>query len=82
MKTIDLTPTWGEWGNVFWRFAISGEREALKPLRHDMAKALAAAQAFKEIQHSLPDDLYAQVSATFHAEMAKQGFPQTSEEVV
>jgi hypothetical protein len=82
MKTINLTPTWGEWGNVLYCLAISSAEKSLKNLRPDMAKAFAAAEAYRKIQHKLPEDLAAEADAVFRAEMAKQGFALTSEEAV
>ena len=51
---IDVTPTWGEWGNVFFRFAVSGESQALAKLHRDFALAMSAAEAFgpAHISHS------------------------------
>ena len=33
MRTIDMTPTWGEWANIYRRFAESGEAKAVRELR-------------------------------------------------
>lgn len=32
MRTIDMTPTWGEWANIYRRFAESGEAKAVREL--------------------------------------------------
>lgn len=77
MRTIDVAPTWGEWGNIFYRFAVSGERKIVESLHPDLAKALSAAQAFSAIQASLDVVQLDEATTVFHAEMAKQGFPLT-----
>lgn len=78
--TIDVTPTWGEWSNIFYRFAISGERKIVESLHPDMALAFSAAEAFKIIQRILPAELSAQAEAVLRAEMAKQGCPISVQE--
>ncbi len=42
METIDLTPTWGEIGNMYARFAECGEVRVIRAMRPDVARALAA----------------------------------------
>lgn len=32
MRTIDMTPTWGEWANIYRRFVESGEAKAVREL--------------------------------------------------
>ena len=71
---IDITPTWGEWGNVYRRLAETGEAAAVRALRSDLARALAAAQALRTIRASLTDDQHRIVSATVAAELTKQGY--------
>ncbi|WMW66626.1 hypothetical protein [Nitratidesulfovibrio liaohensis] len=73
MRTVDLTPSWGEWGNLFYRFALEGKRSSLEALHPDMAKAFAAAAAFVAIQGSLTDEQRLQANAVLEAEMRKQG---------
>jgi hypothetical protein len=73
MKYIDATPTWGQWGNIFYRFAMSREVKALAPLRHDFALVCSIAEAFKEIQGSLTEEQIEKANAVMVAEMAKQG---------
>ena len=36
---IDVTPTWGEIGLLFWRLAMSGERAAVQEMRGEVARA-------------------------------------------
>ena len=45
LTAIDITPTWGEFGNIYRRFAETGETKAVRELRSELAKAMAAAQA-------------------------------------
>jgi hypothetical protein len=73
-ETIDLTPTWGEWGNIFYRLVSTNERYSVENLRHDLAKAMAAAQAFAAIQASLTAEQATQANNVLRAEMKKQGF--------
>lgn len=74
MKTIDMTPTWGEWANIYGRLAECGEVKAVRPLRPDLARACAAAQALQAIQSKLPDDLNELACKIVAEEMKKQGF--------
>ncbi|CAJ9891875.1 Uncharacterised protein [Burkholderia pseudomallei] len=74
MRTINLTPTWGEWANIYRRFAESGETKAVHELRADFAKAMAAAQALQAITGSLTDEQASIVSKTMTTELTKQGF--------
>lgn len=73
-RAINLTPTWGEWGNVYRRFAESGERKAIVALREDFARAMASTQALQSILHTLTDEQQAIVSRTMTDELSKQGF--------
>ncbi len=50
---IDLTPTWGEVGLLFWRLAQSGERKAMDEMRSDFAKAWAALEVVKQLLPTL-----------------------------
>lgn len=74
MNYIDVAPSWGEWGNIFYRFALSGERAAVESLHPDMAKAFAAAEAFRAIQDSLNAEQRLRVRGVVETEMRKQGF--------
>ena len=71
---IDLTPTWGEWGNLYTRFAESGETAAVAPLRRDAARCFASTEALKAIVDDLPEELRARLEAVYTVEMSKQGF--------
>ncbi len=74
VETIDLTPTWGEWANLYRRLAESGEVKAVRLLGADLAKAMAAAQALQSITGTLSDEQRATVSKVMSVELAKQGF--------
>ena len=50
---IDLTPSWGEFGLMYARLAESGECDAVRTLRTELVKAMAAAQALLELGDSL-----------------------------
>jgi len=78
MRQIDLTPSWGEWGNLFYQFVLSGERAALEKLHSDMAKAFAIAEAFKEIQDSLSREQFLKAKAVMEAELRKQGVKEVA----
>lgn len=71
---IDITPTWGEWGNTYRTFAESREVKAIRHLREDFARAMAAAQALKNITALLTDEQATVVAKTMADELTKQGF--------
>lgn len=71
---VDMTPTWGEIGNMYTRLAESKEVAAIKQMRSEIAKAMAAAQALKEIQHLLSPEQADIVRKTLTAELSKQGY--------
>ncbi len=73
MRTIDFTPTWGEWGNLFYRFALCGEQDVLKKMHPDMAKAFALTEAFKAVLTSLSPEQILKAEAVIEVEMQKQG---------
>lgn len=79
MRTIDLTPTWvtptwGEWANIYRRFAESGETIALKHLAPDLARMAASCEALKQISSTLTDAQNKVVADTMVTELTKQGF--------
>jgi len=75
--TIDLTPTWGEIGNIVIRLMLTGETGALEHMRTEVARAFAAAEALQKIQAQLPDDLSELACKVMAAELAKQGVSPT-----
>lgn len=74
MALINLTPTWGEIGNLAVRLAVTHEDAAFEHLRPELAKAFAAAQALQNITKTLTDEQSRVVSETMVAELTKQGF--------
>lgn len=74
MKTIDMTPTWGEVGNIIWRLASSNEQEALAAVRSEYARAFAMAEAFSKVHATLTDEQKAQASKVLVDELSKQGY--------
>lgn len=76
LEEIDLTPTWGEVGNVI-RSSIKMENwEGLKKADKEIARAFAMAAALTEVIHGLPDPIDKIVRETYAAELKKQGYPQ------
>jgi hypothetical protein len=71
--TIDLTPTWGEIGNIYTRLAASNEQAALSQMHSEAARAFAAAEALQQIQAQLPDELREIACSVMAVELAKQG---------
>lgn len=80
MRTVSLVPTWGEWGNIFCLLVQDGGVKTLKTLRPDLAKALAAAEAFNQIRSSLTEDQAKQADIVIEEEMRKQGLGPSSPE--
>ena len=74
LTAIDITPTWGEFGNIYRRFAETGETKAVRELRSELSKAMAAAQALNAIRATLTDAQAETVSKAVTAELAKQGY--------
>lgn len=72
-NTVDITPTWGEWGRVYRSLAESGECHAIKELASDFAWGMAAAQALKTIRATLTEEQKAAVSRVIADELKKQG---------
>lgn len=74
MRTIDLTPTWGEVGNIVWRIAVSNEQAAMSHMHSEFARAFAMAEVFTKLYDSLTDAQKDQASKIICEEMTKQGF--------
>ena len=74
MKEIDLTPTWGEVGNIIWRFAVSNEQAALSHIHNEFARAFAMAEVFSKLYTSLTEEQKNQASKILCEELIKQGF--------
>lgn len=73
-QRIDLTPTWGEWANIYRLFAESGETAAIKHLAPDLARMAALCEALKRISSTLTDEQQKVVTDTMTSELTKQGF--------
>lgn len=74
MRTIDVTPTWGELGNLYCRLAEAQEVKAIRGMRSEVAKAFAAAESLNSISDTLTDEQRKLVSETLSAELQKQGY--------
>lgn len=74
VKTIDMTPTWGEVGLMYVRLAESKEVKAITQMRSEIARAMAMAQAFKNISETLTGEQKESAGKTIRIELAKQGF--------
>ena len=72
--TVDLTPTWGEWGNIYRRFAESGETKAIRHLSEDFARAMASTEAVNKLLRTFTDEQRIIYEKTMVEEMRKQGF--------
>lgn len=72
-QTIDITPTWGEWGTIFARFVMTGETKAATHLLPDVAQACAAAEALSTLikSGSLTEEQSKLVREIMSIEMAK-----------
>lgn len=70
---IDLTPSWGQWGNVYRHFAEAGQREALRELHPDFAKAMAMASAYAAISSTLTAEQREIAARVHRTEMARAG---------
>lgn len=76
-----FSPSWGEVGNVVIRLMLTGDKAALEHMTTDVARAFAAAEALRQIQGQLPDDLNELACSVTAVELAKQGIqPKASTE--
>jgi hypothetical protein len=73
-KMLDITPTWGEIGNLFMRLALSNEARAIEAMKPEIARAMASAQALVAIEKTLTDEQNSIVAKTLAAELTKQGY--------
>ena len=74
-QTIDITPTWGEWGNIYRSIAErSDQGKALKHLAPDLARALASCQALNAIRGTLTPAQEGTVAHVLAEELLKQGY--------
>lgn len=79
-NTIDLTPSWGEVGKLYFRLVESGETAAARAMRPDIAKALAAAEALRAVMDTLSEAQMTIVTRTMNDELfgesSRKGVPQ------
>lgn len=68
---IDVTPTWGEIGLLFWRLAMSGERGAVEEMRGEVARAFAGMEVLSRIKSTLTPEQRAVFDEVWEAEKAK-----------
>lgn len=74
LETVDISPTWGDVGNVFMRFAMSKEVKALHEMRGEVAKAFASAEALTALQGTLTSEQRSIFETTYRASAMRQGF--------
>ena len=68
---IDVTPTWGEIGLLFWRLAMSGERAAVQEMRGEVARAFAGMEVLSRLLSTLTPEQRAVFDEVWEAEQAK-----------
>lgn len=68
---IDLTPTWGDVGEMYIRFAESNEQKAIRAMAPEIRKAFAIAQAGTVIAPLLNDEQKAAFNKVMEEELAK-----------
>jgi len=73
MRTIDMTPTWGEIGLLTWRLIVSQEIPALQAYRSEIARAFAMAEALNQLGAQLSEQQLGERDRIISAEMRKQG---------
>lgn len=71
---VDITPTWGEIGNIVKRLAMSGERQALQKLWPEAARAFASAEALLTVLPLLNEEQSKVVAKTLTQSLGKQGY--------
>lgn len=74
MESINVTPTWGAVGNLFFRLVRAGEVDALEKIMPEVAKVFAIAEAFRAILGSLDCAQALRAQEVIAREMKKQGF--------
>lgn len=73
MRTIDLTPTWMQFGVIYERLATSGQHKALDKLRPELMKAMACAEAMSTVLKELPDELKEKVEGIIRGSLEDVG---------
>lgn len=73
---INMAPSWGNIGSMFYRLAVSKEVRAISAGHHEFAKAFALAEALSEVIGELTPEQIARVDTTYQREMRAQGIEQ------
>lgn len=69
---VDIAPTWGEAGLLFWRIAISGNQsQALVEMKQDYAKAWAAMEGVRQLMPTLTPEQKELLNKVMAAEIKK-----------
>ena len=69
-ETIDMTPTWGEIGQLMIRLALSKETKAFKAGQSEVARAFAMAQAYTVLYNELTPEQRQRARAIIEREKA------------
>lgn len=69
--TINMAPTWGEVGLLFWRLALSGEIAAVEQMRSEIARAFAGMEVLSRLMSTLTPEQRAVFDEVWQAEQAK-----------
>lgn len=72
MKTVDITPTWGEIANLLWRLIQSNEQKALQHAHSEFARAFAMAEALSQLHPTLTEEQHKLVQEILETELRKQ----------
>lgn len=73
-RVIDVTPSWGEVGNLFCSLAFGGEIKAAEAMKSEAAKAFALAEALTKVHNSLSDEQKTLIAQVVAVELKKQGY--------
>lgn len=68
---INIAPTWGEVGLLFWRLAMSGERAAVEQMRSEVARAFAGMEVLSRLKSTLTPEQRAVFDEVWQVEQAK-----------
>lgn len=72
---LNVSLSWGEFGLLFRRVAMTDERQAaLMKVWPNAAKAFAAAEALQDVMSLLSDDQKKVVALAMERELRKQGY--------
>lgn len=74
VETIDLTPSWGDVGNIVHRLAAGGDADVIVKMKPDIAQAFAMASALKALLPTLTEEQQSLASTVLISELSKQGF--------